>query len=706
MKLNKFNLLAIIIIVFISSCAYYNTFFNAKQSYEAAQKKRKSTKNTKISTESKTNYEKTIKKCWKLIDFYGDSSKYADDALLLIGKSHYQIEEYEKANRIFEQFIQRYYDSELIPNAQLWLARTYVSLDEDDKALDLLQNFFTKYKTSKTTAAQVFYVLGELYIKNGDKEKAIENLNKCIEISNDDEIAGGAQYLIAKNFMDLGDYENAIANFKKTRRFDLPVMQHFYSLMYEVDAYDSLKQFDKSEILLKKMLRDERFLKQVSIIETKLINTYEFQEAPIPFIIDGYRDIMINYKRTEGASLASFNLAQVYEFDLGRFDSAQYYYGNVKKVYSKSEAVPEAEIRKKLLSEYLKIHDQLVQDKEDLKRIEAGDSLTVVNVDSAKKSNVAVETNEDNPDELNTNMETAGVYENKTSSDDSKRKRPTINNNTTANKTPVKKVVKLRKLEEINKSYNKNSYALGEFFLLKYKDADSVLATFSHYVNNFSDSLLVPKALYSLYYLYENIYRDTVKSDSIKNIIVTEYPNTIYGKNILGFKSEKKVPDLLQIELNKRYNRAENMIDFQQYDEAISEFLLIAEQDTTNIIGNKALYATAYTYEKYVQNMDSAIFYYTMLMEEYPGTEYAKIAIAKTKEPPPEKAPVDSLGNSLITDSTQTVTSDSLSDSLKVINSQTVVDSIKINTSKPDDKKVFKEKEIENKNINKINTKK
>ncbi len=705
MQLNKFNLLAISIIIFISSCAYYNTFFNAKQSYELAQKKRKSTRTNKVSSESRTNYEKTIKKCWKLIDFYSDSSKYADDALLLIGKSHYQLEEYAKSARIFEQFIPKYYDSKLIPEAKLWLARTYVKLDKDILALDLLQNFFEDNKTSKNIASQVFYVLGELYIKSGEKEKAVENLNKCIKITDDDELAGGAQLLIAKNFMELGEFENAIANFKKTRKHYIPVMQHFHSLMFEIDALDSLGQFDKSEILLKKMLSDERFKDQYSIIETKLINTYEFQNAQISFIIDSYRDIIFRYKKTEGAALASFNLAQVFEFDLGVFDSAEYYYGNVKKIFPKTEFVKEAARRKKLLTEYLKIHNQLVQDRQDLTRIAAGDSLTVVSVDSAKKSENSSLAMAEESSDLNTNMETSGVFENKADADNSKRKRPTINKNQVKKKS-VKKVVKLRKLEEINISNNKNSYALGEFFLLKYENYDSAEVAFTNYSNKFSDSLLIPKALYSLYYLYTNIYHDSIKSDSIKNVIIADYPNSIYGKNILGIKSDEKAPDLLQIELKKKFNEAEYLLDEQKYDEAIITFLNITEKDSASIWGEKALYATAYTYEKYVQNIDSAVFYYTMLMQEYPGTESAKIAMAKTKEPEPEKnTSIDSLNTSLVIDSTVTVSSDSI----KAANFKLPADSISsagknipdsINTKTP------LEKDLKNMNVNKIDAEK
>jgi tetratricopeptide (TPR) repeat protein len=97
------------------------------------------------------------------------------------------------------------------------------------------------------------------------------------------------------------------------------------------------------------------------------------------------------------------------------------------------------------------------------------------------------------------------------------------------------------------------------------------------------------------------------------------------------------------VELIKKFNTAEDLFSRQQYDEAVNTFLEIAGQDSADIYGEKSLYAVAYIYEKYIDNVDSAVYYYKKLMEEFPGTKYAKIAMAKTKEPPPEKSVSDSL---------------------------------------------------------------
>ena len=82
-------------LIFFVSCAYYNTYFNAQKRYNEAFKKQNASKSKTLTGDIKKNYRETIKKCWKLIDTYTDSSDWADDALLLIGKSHHNLQEYK-----------------------------------------------------------------------------------------------------------------------------------------------------------------------------------------------------------------------------------------------------------------------------------------------------------------------------------------------------------------------------------------------------------------------------------------------------------------------------------------------------------------------------------------------------------------------------------------------------------------------------------
>jgi len=190
------------------SCAYYNTLFNAENSYKSATQKLKDSRDGKVSNDIRKEYYTTIDKCWKLINMYSDSSKYADDALLLIGKSHYQAEEYTKSERFLNQFILRYPDSKLLPEAKLWYARSLIKLENDDAALANLKSIFDQ-EVDDEIAAMAYFAMGDLYRMQESYEQAIENYKKCLDISGDDIISANALYTMGEIYFELQDYNQA-----------------------------------------------------------------------------------------------------------------------------------------------------------------------------------------------------------------------------------------------------------------------------------------------------------------------------------------------------------------------------------------------------------------------------------------------------------------------------------------------------------------
>ncbi len=345
------NVIIILCIIFVLGCAYYNTFFNAKEYYKTGEKKQKNSISDNVPSDVKTSYNNAIKKCWKLIDTYGDSSEYADDALLLIGKSHYNIQEYELSEKVLNQFLLKYLNSELIPDAKLWLAKNYIELEKDDEALDLLDNIFDN-KVSNEVAAKAFFILGNLYFKNEDYENAIDNFQKCVEITDDDEIKGEAEYKSGESFFILEEYENAIYHFQKIQNLDVPVIKEYEALMQKINALSKLERYEEADQILRLMLSNQRFIDQFSLIETKLANISEIQ-GDIEYAMELYYDILNKYPKKEGAALSAFYLGQLYEFEYGDFDSAKTYYDRVNQEYNRSEAKEDATSRANLLKEYL-----------------------------------------------------------------------------------------------------------------------------------------------------------------------------------------------------------------------------------------------------------------------------------------------------------------------------------------------------------------
>ena len=90
----------------LAGCAKYNTFFNAKRHFDAAERVRETAIRehkdpTSPSGGQKSDYEKAIKKSQKLIDEYPGHS-LTDDALFLQAKSYYRLESFRMSIRKFD----------------------------------------------------------------------------------------------------------------------------------------------------------------------------------------------------------------------------------------------------------------------------------------------------------------------------------------------------------------------------------------------------------------------------------------------------------------------------------------------------------------------------------------------------------------------------------------------------------------------------
>jgi TolA-binding protein len=663
-----FNLkfLPIILLLITTYCAYYNTFFNAEENYRVGMEKKNNSPSdeNKISKEIQNNFESAISKSWAVIEIYGDSNSWADDALLLIGKSHYQLGEYKKSQETLEQFLQKYLKSPLRSDAELWLAQTFVAQGKVDDAL----NSFTKLISTSTDddlLAEAYFNIAEIYFNSKDYDLAIDNFHKCIDLTSSSETAGNAQYKLADAYYNEKNYEDAVVNYKEVLQYDLPIIKQYDAVIQMSNSLIKLRKFDDVQEMLLNIMQDQRFKDHYSMIATKLANMIEFK-GDKEFALDKYYEVIEDYPKTEGAALASFYIAQIYEFEYGLLDSAKIKYENVKKIYAKSQSIEEANERAGILTTYLNIRNDLRKDKEDIYKLEHGDSSLVDSLEiktkadsiqfvqeevmSGEKENQFPEEGQQlQADENNQPADSLSSFPGLPQRDP--RATAIARSQQTGNPTVKKKAVP-RKPEEVEKSLLKNSFNIAEFFLLTYQHSDSAKAAYINFVNNFEDSLLTPKAYYSLYYIYNDLEQDSLDADSVKQIILSRYPETIYGEKLSG--KDVEVVQKVNLEIKNKFLKAESLVDDKKYDEAIELYNQVAQLDSGSIWAQKSRYATAYIYENYLSDKNKAIASYSRLAKEYPESEPGKIASYKIAEPKVEIVVPDS---SLI--SNQNVVSDS-----------------------------------------------
>lgn len=162
-------------------------------------------------------------------------------------------------------------------------------------------------------------------------------------------------------------------------------------------------------------------------------------------------------------------------------------------------------------------------------------------------------------------------------------------------------------------------YNLGELEAFHFNQIDTSIVYFKRIIDDFHESELVAKAMFTLSYLYEQL-GDTSQSLKYQGIIVRNYTDSEYAENIrLNNKFRDYGISGFELLANAEILYSTNS------DLALIEYKKIAELSTSEAAMRALLFvANEYNYKLFVP--DSAYKYYDQIMVRFPKSEQAKIA--------------------------------------------------------------------------------
>lgn len=194
-----------------SSCAYYNTFFFAKKYYKQASRAREQRTDDQATAAEIQYYEKCIRQCSKVMAEYPDS-KYVDDALFLTATSYYWWGRQLEAMKWYRQLIERYPESERIPEARLMLARCHLDLREFVEAESILIKILGS--SAKINKDRVLIALAEVYAGRGDEDSAIRVLRRLLKEHPKSDLRLESKMAMGDAYFAKGVYDSAAINYE------------------------------------------------------------------------------------------------------------------------------------------------------------------------------------------------------------------------------------------------------------------------------------------------------------------------------------------------------------------------------------------------------------------------------------------------------------------------------------------------------------
>ena len=111
---------------------------------------------------------------------YSDALALAWQAFDLLKK-----QKYTESIEIFGQVYEEYSYLEIAPDALMWMGVCYSEMGQHGKAIELLEKAINEYPNFKNRLVDIYDHLGGIYLKTGQKDKALEAFKNCLRVGKD-----------------------------------------------------------------------------------------------------------------------------------------------------------------------------------------------------------------------------------------------------------------------------------------------------------------------------------------------------------------------------------------------------------------------------------------------------------------------------------------------------------------------------------------
>ena len=455
-----------VLLFVFSSCAYFNTFYNARQYFEQAEKQRLEKAGESIPPGAIDAYGKVIDKSQYVIDKYPDS-KLVKEALLLIGMSRFHRKEYRIAETVFKQYVETYADD--IDQAEYWLALCKWKLGKPQPALDVLQSML-ETATDKNFISSIYLSKAEINLDIDNSKLALEYLVLAAETNKDRDERGQIYYRIAELAYNAEDYEQALSANTEVVKNSTSKKRKEEANLQIVRIHRLLGNWDTVKDLIKSMLLDETFKTIHGDLDLELVKLYQM-DGLMEEAITRIESIKEDYKNSKTSAEAYYIHGEIALYDYWNLDDAKKYFEWVTREYRQSIYTSTANLRAKEITKYQESLEEITTlDDHILLTIAVLDSL----IDDSLKS------------------------------------------------------VREKELKNSRISIASHLYNLGELEAFHFKRQDSSMTHFQRIVDEFPETDYYPKSLFALYYINFST-GDTITAEIYSKRILDELPSSEYA---------------------------------------------------------------------------------------------------------------------------------------------------------------------------------
>ena len=328
--------------------AYFNTFYNAEEFFEKAEKIRLQNRGEKIPQSAINDYEKVIEKSRLVLDEYPEF-KLRKKAFILIVQSHFYRGELREAMGTLGELKNEFGDKVYV-EVEFWTSLVKWKQNKPQPAINGL-NELINFSLNVDMEAKVYFAIAEIFLEQKMYSEAMDNLEKSAERIQDQNEKGQIYYRIAELSFDAKSYDRALSAYQEVIKNSQSKKQIQEGNLITVQIYRLKGNLDLAASSIKNMLLDENYKSIYADLELELAKLYD-QQNMLSESRNRLESIVQDYPKTTVSAEAYYMLGNYsIEQDWDMEDALKLYSSVVKENKQSLYAQP-AQVRIKEINTY------------------------------------------------------------------------------------------------------------------------------------------------------------------------------------------------------------------------------------------------------------------------------------------------------------------------------------------------------------------
>ncbi|MEX0719926.1 MAG: hypothetical protein WD511_01890 [Balneolaceae bacterium] len=335
--------------------AYYNTFYNAKKSYDAGLKKNLGQArdynplqpiriHPKPVNAGAQDFDKAIEKAADVLRKY-DDTKWVDDALELIGKSYYFKQEYFSANQKFKELFATTQNPEFEQQAIVWQARVLLDMELFNEGTSFITEQLTLFEEQweQANIAEIKVLLAQHYVQQGSWELARMQLSEALPHLSKKEYKERGYFLLGQVYERLEDISAAYDAYDKVQDHYVEYRLQYLAKRKKAEVARDLDRHDVAFSIFSEMVRDDKNIEYKAELDFELAQT-EQRRGNFARAENIYKNLLrnqLNRPSPEIAARTYYGLADIYRFEYDNFSMAAAYYDSAAQKNVSADKLPE-----------------------------------------------------------------------------------------------------------------------------------------------------------------------------------------------------------------------------------------------------------------------------------------------------------------------------------------------------------------------------